>query len=116
MLVDWLNSRGVRGGSAAVAWVALDADDNDPAQFLRVVIMALRVSDPGLGIPLLDMLGSPSRPPLRTMLTVLVNDLVASGQTVVLVLEDYQKIRNQEVHDAVAFLLENPPALLHVIM
>jgi len=116
VLVDWLTSRGSGEDSPAVAWVALDEDDNDPVRFLRVLIIALRVSDPHFGESLLDMLQSPPHPPFRSMLTVLINDLVASGRRVTLVLDDYQEIRNQQVHDAVAFLLEKPPAFLRVVI
>ena len=117
LLVDWLNSRvSPRDRTAAVAWLSLDASDNDPVQFLRGVVMALRVSQIGVGTALLETLGFSPPPPLRTMMTVLVNDLVASGRRVMLVLEDYQVIQDREVHDAVAFLLEKPAPHLKVII
>jgi len=117
VLVDWLNSRRPNEDpTAAVAWCALDESDNEPIRFLRLLVMALRASGARVRRTLLDVLGSPPHPPLRAMLTPLVNDLVASGRKVILVLEDYQVIQHREVHDGVAFLLENPSTLLHVVI
>jgi len=117
VLVDWLNSRRSEGDLAdSVAWLALDESDNDPVEFLRSLIMALRVSAPRVGSSFLHALVSPLPPLPRKILTLLVNELAAFGRHVILVLEDYQVIRERAVHDAVAFLLEKPTALLHMVI
>jgi len=116
VLVDWLTSRGAHGEQPAIAWLSLDEADNDPVRFLRLLIAALRVSAPAIGTTLLGVLSAPPHPPLHTMLALLGNDLVASGRNVTLVLEDFHVIRNRQIQEAIASLLENPPALLHVVI
>jgi LuxR family maltose regulon positive regulatory protein len=117
LLVDWLASRKTTvGPPVAIAWLSLDEGDNDPAQFLRLLIAALRTTDPRIGATLLEVLNAPPHPPSRAMLALLVNDLVATGRDTTLVFEDFHVIHNRAVHDAVAFLLANPPPLLHVVI
>src|SRR5579871_2620163 len=117
LLVDWLASRRTPDGPpAAVAWLSLDEGDNDPTQFLRFLIAALRAADPRIGATLLEVLNTPPHPSIRAMLTLLVNDLVAAGRDMTLVFEDFHVIRDRVIHDAVAFLLDNPPALLHIVI
>ncbi|MGE5461766.1 MAG: hypothetical protein ACM3PS_00325, partial [Syntrophothermus sp.] len=52
----------------------------------------------------------------EAVLTSLINDLDTRGINVVLVLDDYQFIRSQAVHEAVAFLLEHCPHTLHMVI
>jgi MalT-like TPR region len=54
LLADW-----VRGGDRPVAWLSLDAADNDPARFWRHVIAALDRGCPGIGERSGLPLGSP---------------------------------------------------------
>src|SRR5215469_2753522 len=42
LLADW-----ARGGRRPVAWLSLDAGDNDPARFWRHVVAALDLARPG---------------------------------------------------------------------
>lgn len=48
--------------------------------------------------------------------TSLINELDAMSAGIVLVLDDYQFIDNQTVHEQVTFLLEHCPESLHVVL
>jgi LuxR family maltose regulon positive regulatory protein len=50
------------------------------------------------------------------LVTPLINDLAGRSDPVLLVLDDYHVIRNQEVHAALTFLLEHAPPHLHLIL
>ncbi|MBN1889411.1 MAG: hypothetical protein JW850_15560 [Thermoflexales bacterium] len=56
-----------------------------------------------------SLLGSPQMPPTESLTTTLANDVAAIPTPFVLVLDDYQLIRNTFIHDALAFLLDHQP-------
>jgi LuxR family maltose regulon positive regulatory protein len=99
-----------------IAWVSLDPSDNDVSRFLSYVIAAIQRACPGVAEAATSMLNSPHPPPARSVLTVLINDLAASDQNLALVLDDYHAIKNEAIHEAVTFLVENRPACLHLVI
>src|SRR5215469_10783697 len=70
LLAHW-----ARSGDRPVAWLSLDAADNDPARFWRHLAAALGLARPGVGELAGPALGSliPSSP--NGLMTVLVNEL-----------------------------------------
>ncbi len=52
----------------------------------------------------------------EAVLTSLINDLDVAGREMILVLDDYQFISNQPVHEEVAFLLEHCPRTFHLVI
>jgi ATP/maltotriose-dependent transcriptional regulator MalT len=89
LVLDWLRSKGAETEPHAVAWFGLDEGDNDAARFIRGLAAALVKAMPGIGDSVAAKIQSPQLPPLRTSLTMLINELVASSREVILVLEDY---------------------------
>jgi LuxR family maltose regulon positive regulatory protein len=113
LLGDW-----TRHCRRPVAWLSLDAGDNDPARFWRYVAAALEGVRPGAGEPVGVLLGSRRRPPLEAVATTLINQLavVPDAGAVVLVLDDYHLIEAPAVHDSVAFLVERLPPGLRLVL
>ncbi|MEI8411946.1 MULTISPECIES: hypothetical protein [unclassified Kribbella] len=96
----------------SVAWLSLDASDNDPATFWTYVVAALRTVAPEIGT-----LPESSQPiPVGLMLTPLLNDLGAIKQEIVLVLDDYHLIDAREIQDGMAFLLDHVPPNLRLVI
>ena len=113
LLADW-----ARGGGRPVAWLGLDAGDNDPARFWRYVVAALDQAQPGIAGRLGALLGPPAPRSFEGLVTALINELAAQAgrDEVLLVLDDYHLVDSGPVHESVAFLLENlPPGLLVVV-
>ena len=113
LLADW-----ARSGGRPVAWLGLDTGDNDPARFWRYVVAALDQAQPGIAERLGPLLGPPAPRSFEGLATALINELAAQpGQDeVLLVLDDYHLVDAGPVHESVAFLLENlPPGLLLVV-
>ena len=109
LLADWAD-----GGGRPVAWLGLDGGDSDPARFWRYAVAALDRVRPGLAArvgPLLP--GSP-----EGLVTALVNELAADAgpDGVLLVLDDYHLVDSGPVHESVAFLLENLPPGVRVVV
>src|SRR5205085_6981259 len=59
----------------ALAWLSLEALDNDPIRFWASVIAALRTCLPSVGKTALAMLHSPEAPPLSTILANLLDEI-----------------------------------------
>jgi LuxR family maltose regulon positive regulatory protein len=117
LLSEWLAAGpAASADERLVAWLSLDRGDNDPASFWACVIAALRTAASGVGESALALLQAPQRPPIVTVLTVLLNDLGAVAAGIVLVLDDYHVIDAPEVQDGMAFLLDHLPPQLHVVI
>ena len=111
LLADWIHRHTLR-----VAWLALDAQDNDPFRFWRYLLAALRTLQPDLGADALAMLRSPQPYALDSVLTVLINELAALPDAVALVLDDYHVIEAQPIHHGLAFLLDHLPEQLRLVI
>jgi LuxR family maltose regulon positive regulatory protein len=111
LLSHWIDRR-----SEPVAWLAVDRSDNDLAQFLFYLLATVQQIDPEVGTIIPDMLQPPRPSPNRAVLTALVNDLAASEEEFLLILDDYHEIENHKVHEALGFLLDHMPANVHLIL
>lgn len=117
LLVDALSVRASETGSArVVAWVSLDDGDNDPVQFLHLVLAGLRAAVPNLGESALAVIHHPVADPLRASLATLIPELSTARDEIVLVLEDYHAIRSVSIHGALDFLLDHLPERVHVVI
>ena len=65
-----------------VAWLSLDAGDNDPTRFLAYLVAALQTISAGIGAGVLAALESPQPPPTEALLTVLLNEIAAVRQRI----------------------------------
>jgi LuxR family transcriptional regulator, maltose regulon positive regulatory protein len=113
LLAGW-----ARGSGRPVAWLGLDAGDNDPVRFWRYVAAALDQARPGIAGRLGPLLGPRAPRSFEGLVTALINELDAQPgrDEVLLVLDDYHLVDAGPVHESVAFLLENlPPGLLLVV-
>ncbi|MFK4296728.1 LuxR family maltose regulon positive regulatory protein [Arthrobacter sp. GAS37] len=113
VLTEWLAEAPANGRS--VAWLSLDQRDNDPTLFWTYLVAALdRVSN-GLGAKALATLRSPQSS-TEAFLTTLINELQAVPNRLILVLDDYHVIENQDVQEGLAFLVENLPEQLQLVI
>jgi LuxR family transcriptional regulator, maltose regulon positive regulatory protein len=102
-----------------IAWLSLDALDKDLARFWIAVIVALRACVPNVGTTALAMLRSPQPPPITAVVTVLLNEFADAGEQgapIVLLLDDYQLVGEQAIHESLLFYLEHLPASVHLLI
>jgi LuxR family transcriptional regulator, maltose regulon positive regulatory protein len=97
-------------------WLALDPADNDPGLFWRYAIAALRTVAPGIGERPLALLRAPGVDLGREMLPHLINELADWPERLVLVLDDYHVVTNEEIHEQMELLVEHLPAQLEVVL
>jgi len=110
VVAEWL-----QGIEQPFGWLSLDEDDNDLVRFFAYLIAALQNIDPSIGRAVLARLQEPL-PPVETLIALLVNDLAVMNQDAVLVLDDYQNIYLEAVHQALALFVSSKPANIHVLL
>jgi LuxR family maltose regulon positive regulatory protein len=114
LAVAWAD-RLLQSGSS-FAWFSIDANDNQPTQFLFYVAHALQRSWDGAGSPAIDLiLETPMISP-HTIISTLINGLAEIDEEVCLFLEDYHWVSDPAIHDAVAFLLRHAPSQFHLVL
>ena len=111
LLVDWVHKHKI-----PVAWFSVDKGDNDPLHFLTYVILGLQSLEAGTGKAALTMLQSPQPPPIESILINLINDVIRIPTDIALILDDYHLVDAKPIHDLIAFLLENLPEQMHMII
>lgn len=124
LIADWLQGHldgGRRDQTASVnpfrvAWVSLDDSDNDAKMFWTYVIAALDGLQPGIGEQTLSLLRGTNDVPIESILVALINQLAALPETLVLVLDDYHLIENEDIHPVVGYLIEHLPPQMHLVI
>lgn len=107
LLTEWAQSLTKNG--AAVAWVALDAGDDDPIPFGSYLIASLvQALGPTSGLAqIAQILRSSPQTDLLRILPAAINAIDSSGRECVLILDDYHVISAPAIHAALAYLLEH---------
>ncbi|CAG7628782.1 LuxR C-terminal-related transcriptional regulator [Paenibacillus allorhizosphaerae] len=99
-----------RRESAHLAWVSLDAKDNDPSRFWRYVIQAL-----GMGVPpmetsnVVSLVQSFPNVSLHTVIDALINELAAAAEPTIVLLDDYHVIHDPVIHDTLSYFIDYLP-------
>jgi LuxR family maltose regulon positive regulatory protein len=101
--------------TARVAWLTLDAEDNDPGAFWAHVVAALKAAG---AVRAGDTLAELARPPRMNSdyLLRLVEGLRRLSGPVVLVIDDFHEVEQRDVLDQLAALLQDPPRRLRLVL
>ncbi len=117
LITSWLHSLEERlGHTPRLAWLALEEDDDSPLRFIAYLTAALQRLDEGIGQTVVSLLEKPRTPAINEVITLLINDLAELADESVVVLDDCHVIKDENVHGAVAFLLEHLPPHAHLIV
>ena len=111
-----LVSEWMAGCKRPFAWLSLDERDSDLTRFLTYFIAALQTVAPEIGKRVAGILDSPEQPPLESILTTLINEIVAIPEEFALVLDDYHVLDAPSVDHALTFFLEHIPPQMHLII
>ncbi|MGI8457202.1 MAG: helix-turn-helix transcriptional regulator, partial [Propionibacteriaceae bacterium] len=114
ILAAWLNQR--TAATRRVAWLSLDAADNEPTSFWTYLVTAVDQAVPGLATGELLKLLSAAPLPSEELVTTLLNELNAVPEDVWLVLDDYHLVGDPQVGQGIAFLLEHLPPNVHIVL
>jgi LuxR family maltose regulon positive regulatory protein len=111
LLVDWVHKKKIKA-----TWLSLDKGDNDPVLFLTYIILGLQTLKAGTGNAALTMLQSPQPPAIESILINLINDVIHIPEHIAFILYDNHLVNDKQIHEMVAFLLENLPEQIHIII
>src|ERR687890_840828 len=100
------------------AWVSLDEQDNDPIRLWRHILEALRrvVPEENFEAEVLVELSAVGHRFVGVTLPTLLNELAELPYQVVLVLDDYQFVTEEDSHETVAFFVEHLPENFHLVI
>jgi LuxR family maltose regulon positive regulatory protein len=89
-----------KGGTLRDEW------DNDPVRFWDYFIAALQTMQPACGEDALAILQSNQTlssqvPPIESILTILINDLVDIPFNFIVALDDYHLMESNKIHDGI---------------
>ncbi len=96
---DWCADR-----AGALAWITLDAGDNDPGRLWRYVATAVDRVRPGLGAGALRRLGVAGSP-IEAAVDELINGIAALGSELVVVLEDLHAVTSKQCLASIDYAL-----------
>ncbi len=124
LLSEWINGawgadKAASDQSPKIAWVSLDKDDNNPQRFLTYCVAALQEGiQSEVGQSALEMLTWPNLQSVTPAMfvTALINEAKPSNLPLIFVFDDYHVISSNLIHDSVAFLVDNLPAEVHVVI
>jgi LuxR family maltose regulon positive regulatory protein len=99
------------------AWISLDPDDNDPVSLWSHVAHALHRARPEFCVqPILEILRAQPPDIGGAILPILVNELNALPGPVVLVLDDYHRVKERSCHGHVEYLLFHLPPTVQLVL
>ena len=98
------------------AWLSLDLHDNDLRGFLSYFVAAVRSVAQHACPETLKILDADSLPPELVIVSRLSNDLDHLDERFILVLDDYDRIREPAIHSLLDRLLEHPLPGLHLVI
>jgi len=111
LISDWLRQKNL-----ATAWCSIDARDNDPLEFLKIVITAVNNKHNTIGKSSLELLKSPGTASVEYIIELFINDLLSLKNEIVLVLDDFHLINNKQVVGILSTLIEYKPSFLKLII
>ncbi len=113
LVLDWLSSL---DQAVQVAWVSLDEKDNLPSRLLTYLIAAFQQVEPELGQEAWRLLETVEMEEDEAALVSLLNDLGSLTDSIVIVLDDFQVLEAPTVLELFDFLIDNLPAMIHLVL
>lgn len=106
----------VDGLERPVAWLSLDAADDDPGRFFAYTVAALQRVDAALGRELGAVLRSGQLPPAEAISASLINDVLNLDKHLLLVLDDFHVIQDRFILTVLENMAANMPRSLHLVL
>jgi LuxR family maltose regulon positive regulatory protein len=116
LLAQWLQAG---DAGSPIAWISLDEQDNDPVRLWRHIVEALRQVVPeeeDFGADVRAEMSVTAQRLIGITLSTLINELAELPREVVLVLDDYQVVTEDDCHASVAFFVEHLPENVHLVL
>jgi LuxR family maltose regulon positive regulatory protein len=101
-----------------LGWVTLEAGDNDIERFITYLLSGVQAAGVSSNSVEVALGARFSLLPLSldVMMAILVNQLPMTVERLVIVLDDYHHIDNQDIHNFISALLDHLPPNIHLII
>ena len=99
-----------------VAWLSLDAADDEPGRFFSYLLAALQTVDATLGQEIEGVLRAGQLPPEEIVSATLINDMLGVERPFLLVLDDFQVIQDEFILQVFQTLVVNFPQSMHLVL
>ncbi len=113
LALGWTDELAASG--ARVAWLSIDAEDDDPDRFPLYIGAALHKACPSIW----NVSQNFPNPLLRSvdyLSATLLNDIAAQQDEVFLFLDDYHLITSERIHQHISMLLRHAPENFHLVI
>lgn len=114
LAVQWHDRLAERG--VTVAWLAVDAVDNNLARFLTYVVEAIRTVEPEVGAGLAGLIESTAGVAADLVLSELLSELCLHDRQIVLFLDDFHLVTDAAIHQALDLLVSRIPPNFHLVI
>ncbi|ACL25444.1 LuxR C-terminal-related transcriptional regulator [Chloroflexus aggregans] len=114
LLAVWIGESGKEWSQ--IAWLTLDAADNDLRRLFAYLLEALPHLSPTRRAQLQALLETEAGLDAEQWCAELLNDLVEIGDATIMVFDDYHTITDNQIHHAIAFLVEHLPPRCRLII
>jgi LuxR family maltose regulon positive regulatory protein len=104
LLCDWLNYC-----KLPAAWFSIDDTDNDPVEFLTILISGIQTIDQHIGQHSLELLKSPGTVTNEYIIELLINDILNVQTDFLLVLDDLHLVTAKEIFHMLNLIIERKP-------
>ncbi|RBO84257.1 serine/threonine-protein kinase [Nocardia puris] len=94
-------------GGVPVAWIGVDHDDDNEVWFLAHLVQAIRRVRPDIGAGLEQALEERPADAAAYVVSTLIDEIHGSGQTIVVIVDDWHRVTDPGAHRAMAALLDN---------
>lgn len=111
LLVQW-----ARSSHLPIVWLSLGEEDNNFERFLQYLLAGWEQIQPDVRKGPLELLTSAILPKHETALAAFINAASDLTSHLTFILDDYHLIEDHSIHQALAFLLDHLPPLVHIVL
>ena len=99
-----------------ICWLSVEKDENNVDRFLRYLLAAWETIQPKIVETHLGVLFESQNPDIKSVMYAFINAVVDTSHHVIFILDDYHLIEEEDIHEALTFLLDHAPPNLHFIL
>jgi LuxR family maltose regulon positive regulatory protein len=111
-----LVSAWAKRNTAKIAWINITESDNDPIRFLKFIASGMHQIDIPETDAILSVIQTPPPHSYEAILLHLLECILHFKEDVILVLDEFNLLNNEEIHQFGRFMIEKAPSNFHCIL
>ena len=105
LTISWLTQQ-----KYPVSWISLDSQDSNPGRFFTYLAAAISQENPELRSFFSEKMNSQISGTIQNMTEIILQEISTLSPFTIIVLDDFHLIIDEQIHQAMAYLLANLPA------